>query len=336
MLVPGDGFEDEVDLLSKASDGAVTELGIATTGATEGDPVGENVWTPHKIAPMVVDGGNINTILNVMGMEKNHKENMIYGSLVLYSPREQKTTMFAGGDAGHKVWLNGELLHEKLNWWIWAYDYQNYFPVTLKQGTNVLLVGVYARDHWEFSGFFGFAPEAEYMVVSPGTGFSLSTDTTSVRVGDTFTVHVSAEKVTDLAGWQFDLTFNPDVLEVVEVSEGDLLKTGGGATFFQKGTVNNTDGKITELSAALIAESGVTGTGTLLSVVFSAKTDGNSQMVLHNFQLGSSTGEIIPAGVRDFTVTVESKPSWDVNADGQISVLDLILVARYLGKDALC
>ena len=41
-------------------------------------------------------------------------------------------------------------------------------------------------------------------------------------------------------------------------------------------------------------------------------------MALHDFQLGSSTGEVIPAGVR----TVESKPSWDVNADGQVSILD--------------
>ena len=57
-------------------------------------------------------------------------------------------------------------------------------------------------------------------------------------------------------------------------------------------------------------------------------------MALHNFQLGSTTGEAIPAGVRDLTITVASKPSWDVNADGQVSVLDLVLVARYLGKDA--
>ena len=332
MLVPGNGFQDEVDLLSKASDGAVTELGIATTGATEGSPVAENVWASHKIPPMVVDGGNINAMLNVIGMEKNHRENMIYGSLVLYSPHEQKTTMFAGSDGAHKVWLNGKFVHEKLNWWVWAHDYQNYFPVTLKQGTNVLLVGIYAHQQWEFSGFFGFAPDAEYTAVSPGTGFAFLTDTTSVRVGDTFTVRVNAEKVTDLAGWQFNLTFNSDVLEVVEVNEGDFLKTDGGTTFFQQGTIDNGQGKIGGLSSALISKDGVTGTGTLLSVVFSAKAEGNSQMALHNFQLGTITGKVIPAGMRDFSITVESKPKWDVNADGQISVLDLILVAQRLGE----
>ena len=172
------------------------------------------------------------------------------------------------------------------------------------------------------------------MVVSPGTGFAFSTDTTSVRVGDTFTLRIDAEKVTDLAGWQFDLTFDPDVLEAVEINEGDFLKTGGGTTFVQKGMVDNAAGKIAGLSAALISKGGVTGTGTLLSVVFSAKADGNSRLALRNFQLGSSTGGVIPAVVRDLTITVESQPTWDVNADGQVSVLDLILVAQRFGETA--
>ena len=332
VLVPGTGFWDGVDLLSQASDGAVTELGIATSSATEGSPVGENVWTSHKIAPAGED--NIGVMLNAIGMKgDDNAENVVYGSLTLYSPREQQTQVFAGSLIFHKVWLNGKLVHENLNWWVWARDYQEYAPVTLKQGTNVLLVAIYASGG-EFNGYFGFEPDTEYTVVPPGTGFAFSTDTTSVRVGDTFTVHVNAEKITDLAGWQFDLTFNPDVLEAVEVSEGDFLKTSGGTTFFQQETIDNTIGEITGLTAALISEGGVTGTGTLLSITFKAKAGGESQIDLRNFQLGSSTGEIIPAGVQNFIITVESQPTWDVNADGQVSVLDLILVAQHLGSDA--
>ncbi len=331
MLVLGDGFWDDVDLLSQASDGAVTELDIATSGATEGSPVGENVWTSHEIAP--AEGDNIRVMLNAIGMEGDRDlSNVVYGSLTLYSPRDQQTQIFAGSDIVHKVWLNGELVHENLSW-VWARDYQSYAPVTLKQGTNVLLVAIY-NSGGEFSGYFGFEPGTQYAVISPGTGFAFSTDTTSVRVGDTFTVRVNAEKVTDLSGWQFDLTFDPNVLEAIKVSEGDFLKKDGGTTFFQRGTIDNATGKITGLSAALISESGIAGTGTLLSVVFSAKADGNSQMTLRNFQLGSSAGEIIPAGVRDFTITVASGPKWDVNADGQVSVLDLILVARHFGEKA--
>ena len=331
VLVSGTGFYDGVDLLSQASNGSVTELEIATSGAMEGSPVGEYVWTSHKIAP--AEGDNIHALLNAIDMKKNHVENMIYGSLILYSPREQKTMIFAGSDGGHKVWLNGEFLHEKLEA-VWAEDYQNFFPATLKKGTNILLVASYSRGSWNFAGYFGFEPNTEYTVVSPGTGFAFSTNTTSVRIGDTFTVHVDAEKVTNLAGWQFDLTFDPDVLKIVEIKEGGFLKRRGGTTFFQRGTIDNTAGKIKGLSAALISKNGVTGTGRLLSVVFSAKTGGSSELTLHNFQLGSNIGDVIPAGIRNLTITVASGPTWDVNADGQVSVLDLILVAQQMGSAA--
>ena len=332
VLVPGTGFWDGVDLLSQASDGAVTELGIATRGAVEETPVGENVWTSHKIAPAGED--NIGTMLNAMGMKENdNTKNVIYGSLTLYSPREQQTQLFAGSYIVHKVWLNGKFVHENLNWWVWAREYQDYAPVTLKQGTNVLLVAVH-NSGGEFNGYFGFEPGTEYTVVSPGTGFAFSTETTSVRVGETFTVHVNAEKVTDLAGWQFNLTFDPTLLEAVEVNEGGFLKKGSGTTFFQKGAIDNAAGRITGLSSALISKGGVTGTGRLVSVVFSAKAEGNGQVALHDFRLGSTTGDIIPAGMRDLTITVGSQPLWDVNTDGQVSILDLILVAQHMGSAA--
>ena len=331
VLVPGEGHDNGIDLLSRASGGAVTELAVATGGATEGSLVGENAWTSHKIAPE--EANNINAMLDTIGMEKNHVENMIYGSIILNSPREQKTVMFAGSDGLHRVWLNGEFLHEKPVG-TWEYDYQYFFPVTLKQGTNVLLVAIYTLIHWEPGGYFGFAPDAAYTVVSPGTRFTFSTDTTNIRVGDTFTFHIKAEKVTGLAGWQFDLTFDPDVLEVVDVNEGGFLKRDDRTTFFQRGTIDNTAGSIVGLSSALISKNGVTGSGPLLSVRFSAKAEGNSQIALHNSQLGSKTGEAIPAAMRPLTITVESKPAWDVNADGQVSILDLILIAQNFGEAA--
>ena len=334
-MVPGPELNDSTDFLAQASGNTVTEIQVATYGATEGTTVGESLWTPHEISP--TDENNMGEMLKALGwaIGEDTIGYILYGSIILNSPKEQQTKIFAGANDRGKVWLNGELVHKKLRhrWDSSAVDYQRIVPVTLNEGANILLVAV--ENGWgNYSGFFGFAPEAEYTVVSPGTGFAFSTDTTSVRVDDTFTVHISAEKVANLAGWQFDLTFNPDVLEVAEVSEGDFLKTSGGTTFFQQETIDNAAGEITGLTAALISEGGVTGTGTLLSVTFLAKAGGESQITLHNFQLGSNTGEIIPAGVPKFVITVESQPTWDVNADGQVSVLDLILVAQHLGSDA--
>ena len=321
-VLPDTKLDGNVDLLSEASDGVVTEAEIATHGAIEEKSVGSGAWISHELPST----GRVADAL-----EHSITDGIVYGSISLYSPEQQETTIHVGSGAELKVWLNGALIHQQGFWDRWGSDeYTDFYPVMLRQGSNVMLVAFRIQDE----AFLGFEPSTEYTVIPPGTGLAFSTDTTSVRVGDTFTVDVNAEKVADLAGWQFDLTFDPDVLEAVEVKESGFLKRGGGTTFFQRGTIDNATGKITGLSAALISKGGVTGTGTLLSVVFSAKADGNSELALHNFQLGSSSGDIIPAGVRGLTITVESGPTWDVNADGQVSVLDLILVAQHLGETA--
>ena len=57
-------------------------------------------------------------------------------------------------------------------------------------------------------------------------------------------------------------------------------------------------------------------------------------MALGNFEFGSITGETIPAGPHEVRITVETRlPTGDVNRDGRVSILDLILVAQQLGKN---
>ena len=147
-------------------------------------------------------------------------------------------------------------------------------------------------------------------------------------------LNLNAENITDLAGWQGDITFDPDVLEAIEVTEGDFLKSEGGNTFFQGGTIDNTVGRITGLNAARIADSGVSGSGTLFSVKYMAKASGETHISLENYEFGDINGDVIYAVPPSITITVEGYPAWDVNRDGRVSILDLILVSRDLGSDA--
>ena len=58
-------------------------------------------------------------------------------------------------------------------------------------------------------------------------------------------------------------------------------------------------------------------------------------MVLHNLQFGSSTGEAIPAEPRKVVIVVEERlTTGDINRDGQVSILDIILIAKHLGETA--
>ena len=318
VLLPDKKLDSSTDLLSEASGGKVTEVEIATRGATEGQSVGEDVWTFHRLPP--AGHNNIERML-----QRSLRDGVIYGTVSLYSPREQETTIYVGSKDGFKVWLNGVLIYENLRY-LASEDYTDFFPITLQPGRNVLLVAV----HTHSNGFFGFETGTEY-TLSTGIGYTFFQ--IPIHVGDTFTLDIRAEGVSDLAGWQFDIAFDPAILEAVDVSEGDFLKTDGGTTFFQSGSIDNAAGKITGLSAARLSTQGVSGTGALLRVRFKAKSAGETQLALRKFQFGSVTGDNIPAGPHEIRITVEERlATGDVNRDGVISILDLILVAQQLGR----
>ncbi len=319
VVLPETRPSSSKDLLSEVSGGAVTETEIATHGATVGSSVGDDVWTYRTLPPT--------GWANVRQMLDGHIDGAsLYGTVSLHSPRQQDTTLYVGSHNDFKVWLNGTLIYESLRYHA-SFGYTDSLPVTLKQGRNVLLVAVRAQ----YNAFFGFEPGTEYTVANPGVGYAFSK--TPIHTGDTFTLDLRAETVSDLAGWQFDIAFDPAALEAIDVNEGDFLKVDGGSTFFQGKSIDNAAGKISGLSAARLAAQGVNGTGTLLQVRFRAKSAGETELVLQNFQFGSITGDTIPAGPRQIRIAVEGRlATGDVNRDGVVSILDLILVAQQLGK----
>ena len=337
-IVPGTRLEDNVDFLALATNGGATEIKVATNGAKEGKAVGNSSkWTLHRLSSS--GGDNINRMTAALGWGEREEiyDHIVYGSVVLDSPAAQQTTMLVGSDDAVKVWLNGEVVHQAFVA-RGADDYQDFFPVTLKQGRNVLLVALDNHGHGGFSGFFGFAPDAKYEVFQPGINFTFSTETTQVEVGDTFTVDLIVENIDNLAGWQTDIVFNSTVLRALSVTEGDFLKQEGGDTFFENGTINNTTGKITGLQGVQLAKGDMNRHGTLVSVRFTAVANGESQLTVNNFQVGSSRGEKIPATPSEITLIVggdaAATPAWDVNRDGTTNILDLVLISQEFGKPA--
>ena len=178
-IVPGTRLDD-TDFLARASQGAATEVKVSTFGATEGKFIGDSPWELHELAP--IGGDNINEMTDALGWGSGPEiyDHIVYGSVTLDSPREQNTTMLVGSSDSVKVWLNGESVHyialER-----GSGDFQDAFPVTLKQGTNVLLVALDNHGHGAFSGFFGFAKDTEYTVNHPDKKVTIEVATYDVN-----------------------------------------------------------------------------------------------------------------------------------------------------------
>ena len=186
-----------IDWLAEVSGGAVTEQQIAKNGAVAGDLVGNRGWTWGALTPTGLN--NITDMVHAMqiGLGDDWIDNHVaYGWIALDSPQQQNTTMYVGSDDAVKVWLNGTLVHNNPVD-RGASDYQDEFPITLKQGKNTLLVAVY--QGWaDWSGFFGFEDGTMYSRFTPDIA---DIETVPVVVADRFGRAVNDAGIT-LVDWE--------------------------------------------------------------------------------------------------------------------------------------
>jgi len=130
---------------------------------------------------------------------------------------------------------------------------------------------------------------------------------TATAVGQSFTVDICIDNVTDLYIWSIGLTWNSSVLECTGFSEGPFLKSGG-PTISIPGTINNTAGEIyPAYSYTLTTATGVSGSGTLANATFRSKARGTFNVHLAEVSLSSSKLKMIPANIVGvFTVVWDS------------------------------
>ena len=174
-------------------------------------------------------------------------------------------------------------------------------------------------------------------------GFTFSADATLVELDSTFTFNIDALFVRNLTGWQCGISFDPNLLEAIEVTEGDFLSSDATQTFFTEGRIDNENGLITGFNVLRLDSTGLNGSGPLLSIKFKAKKVGKVTFRPGNCTLGDSEGIELPSVVPSLEIEIVeelptpeedifSGPKWDVNMDGTINILDLIIIAGNFGK----
>ncbi|MGA2117246.1 MAG: cohesin domain-containing protein [Bryobacteraceae bacterium] len=135
---------------------------------------------------------------------------------------------------------------------------------------------------------------------------SVEPPTPTVTAGQSFTLSVEISGATDLYGYQFDLGFDPTVLEATSVTEGAFLGTGG-PTIFIPGMIDNVGGSITANADILNgAVSGVGGSGDLLNATFQALAAGSSSVQIFNLIALNSFGQGLTETTTGATVTVSA------------------------------
>jgi hypothetical protein len=127
-----------------------------------------------------------------------------------------------------------------------------------------------------------------------GTGTTVSVFPSSVtaNLGQNFSINVNVTGVSDLYGWEFSLNWTATILNVVNVTEGPFLKSGGSTFFYYN--LNATEGHMTVEDTLLGNVQGVSGSGVLATITFNVKSSGQSPLNLYYALLINSSEQVIP------------------------------------------
>ncbi|MFZ2070914.1 MAG: cohesin domain-containing protein [Halobacteriota archaeon] len=125
--------------------------------------------------------------------------------------------------------------------------------------------------------------------------------------GNTFVATIAVDSVTDFNSAQFDLSFNPDVVKVSNVKEGEI---NGENIPIVMWVLNNDKDTVRVLASLTIGES-ESGSGYLAEVEFEVKGEEGekSELNLSNGELVNETGKIMLSNWHGAEVTIGVTPT---------------------------
>lgn len=133
------------------------------------------------------------------------------------------------------------------------------------------------------------------LAATPARAASITFDSPTFNAGDLFSVTIGIENVTDLYTFSVDLNFDPAVVAPTGATAGTFL---GGCCFFAilPGDPGGAPGIVQFIGDTLAGPvAGVSGSGSLALVSFTALASGNPAFALSNPFLLNSTGDPLEA-----------------------------------------
>ena len=102
------------------------------------------------------------------------------------------------------------------------------------------------------------------------TIISVDPSETTVDKGETFVISIHVEPGVPIIGLSFDnLYFNPEIVQANSVTEGTLFNPH--ETFFNPGTIDNVNGKITDVYGLTVPATSITEQGDFCIISFTAQ-----------------------------------------------------------------
>jgi len=123
--------------------------------------------------------------------------------------------------------------------------------------------------------------------------------------GENFTIEIRIDpNGAEIYGVQYDLYFNPNILNAISQSQGNFLSQDGANTIIPVNEINNTIGKIEYGESRIGVEEGVKEAGVISSISFEVIGTGTSGLNLSNVILSDLNATPIEATIESGIVVV--------------------------------
>ena len=155
---------------------------------------------------------------------------------------------------------------------------------------NIKLSDSYANPilYDVYDGYFSNIPGRPKLYVYPDAEGIIDPD---LIPSENLTINVNVLNATDLYGSEFTLGYNTALLDAINASEGDFLKSFGYTNFTQN--INETVGVVWVNVTLLGPTAGAVGNGTLATVTFNVTAIGECVLDLYNTRLVDSKATTI-------------------------------------------
>ena len=140
---------------------------------------------------------------------------------------------------------------------------------------------------------------------TPGPTISVSPASVEVSQGETFTIEIVVDpKGEEIYAVQYDLYFDPNLLNATSQTRGTFLSQDGTNTIEVINKINNTIGKV-EYGETRTGKSGISNPGVVASISFEViGTSGTSDLTLDDVILSDINGEVFESEISGGTCTV--------------------------------
>ncbi len=180
--------------------------------------------------------------------------------------------------------------------------------------------------------FAGYANAQSSIAFSPSQ--------VEVDENEEFTMDIIIESDMNVSGSEMELSYDPGLISIISINEGNFFKQSGESTIFSKGIIDNKQGVVTDIYCVIMGEDRMLEPGTFATLTInSGNISGVTNLEMNKVTITNSEGDSLPVTINNAEIIVgdvetvtdgqESKGS-ESPQTGQNSLIPLIFAMMCL------